>query len=646
MRLKVFCVVCMVSLFAFCETDYDMLVDLQRAFDSDLSDEMVDIAIDEVEAMKEQLSYIAANPINVNIATRDELEALPFLNVTQVENLLEYIFDYGELKSIYELALIKGWDKSTLMMAVPFLTVKPVNKEHKFSFKDIGKYGKSSIYVRAGGTLQKRKGYENGKYLGKPYSLITKFYFKHKDFSVGLLGSKSEGEPFDFKYNKGFDFYSGHIAFMNISKHFKGIYLGDYRVQFGQGLVFKSNSSFSSSAFYNSIIYSDNIKPSYSTSETGYFRGLALSFGGKSFNFNLMTSHTQYNKNEGYHRTESDFEKRYMTPSYMLGGNFSFFGRYYKIGFTGYYDFFDKAFNVGIDYRFRVKFFNFAGEVAMDRNLKFATINSMSVFCNDKVSLTALFRYYPFGFETKFGNAYSRNSVTDETGFAIGVETSPFRNWKFSFLSDIFNISLPKYNVNKPSVGFSFNFKALYSPSENNNGLFKYNVVSREKNFNSDASVKQTGTYFKHSFSLNYNLIVKERITLKSTLSSSVYVFDSIPDNKLVTYGYMLSFAGGWRCFNNIFSFMTGAAFFDIPEYDNRIYNYEPSLLYSYASEQYYGIGCRFFLVLKFLPLKGFNIEFKVADTYFVDRNVIGSGNDEIKGNHKTQLQGVVRYNF
>lgn len=636
----------MVSIYAFCETDYDMMVDLQRAIDSDISDEVVDIAIEEVEDMKEQLSFIASNPININTATRDELEALPFLSVTQVENLLEYIFDYGELKSIYELSLIKGWNGSTLMMSVPFLTVKPVIKEHKFSFKDIGRFGKSSVYVRAGGTLQKRKGYENGKYLGKPYSLLTKFYFKHKDFSVGLLGSKSEGEPFDFKYNKGFDFYSSHIAFMNISKHIKGVYIGDYRLQFGQGLIFKSTSSFSTSAFTNSIIYSDNIKPSYSSSETGYFRGIALAFGGKSFNINLMTSHTQYNKNEGYHRTESDFEKRYQTPSYMLGGNFSFFGRYYKIGFTGYYDFYDKAFNVGVDYRFRIKFFNFAGEVAIDRNLKVATINSMSVYCNDKVSLITLFRYYPLGFHTKFGNAYSRNSVTDETGFAIGVETSPFKNWKFNFIADIFNISFTKYNVNKPSVGFIFNFKAFYSTSENNSGYFKYNVLCREKNFNSDASLKKTGTYFKHSFSLNYNLILKERITIKSTLSSSVYAFDSLSNNLHLTYGYMLSFAGGWRTLNNLFSFLSGATFFDIPDYDNRIYNYEPSVLYSYASEQYYGIGCRFFLVLKFIPVKGLNIEFKTSDTYFIDRNVIGSGNDEIKGNHKSQFLGVVRYNF
>jgi len=623
-----------------------MLVDLQRAFDSDFSEENIAVATEEVEAMKERLSYIAANPININSATRAELEALPFLNVTQVENLLEYIFDYGEVKSLYELALVQGWDAATISMALPFFTVMPVTEDHKFSFKDIGKYGNSSLYTRAGGTLQKKKGYENGKYLGKPYSLMAKYYFKHKDFSVGLLGSKSEGEPFDFHYNKGFDFYSAHIAFINLSKHVKGIYLGDYRMQFGQGLVFKSTSSFSSSAFTNSIIYSDNIKPSYSASETGYFRGLAAAFGGDYYNVNLMVSHTQYNSGEGYHRTEADFEKRYQTPSYMLGGNASFFGRYWKIGASGYYDFYDKAFNVGIDYRFRIKFFNFAGEVAIDRHLKVATINSMSVYCNDKVSLIALMRYYPLGFVTKFGNAYSRNSVTDEAGVCLGLETAPFRHWKFSFLSDVYNVSFLRYNVNKPSVGFSFNFKALYTPTENSSGYFKYNVISREKNYSSTAAVKQTGAYFKHSFTLNYNLLINNQITIKTTLASSVYAFDSIKNNLYITYGYMLSFASGWRSADKIFSFLTGAAFFDIPYYDNKIYNYEPTVLYAYSSEQYYGIGCRFYLLLKFVPVRNLNIELKASDTYFLDRSVIGSGNEEINGQHKTYIMGVVSYKF
>ena len=42
------------------------------------------------EAM-EQLAEVAAQPINLNQTTREELEALPFLSAIQVEEIVEYI---------------------------------------------------------------------------------------------------------------------------------------------------------------------------------------------------------------------------------------------------------------------------------------------------------------------------------------------------------------------------------------------------------------------------------------------------------------------------------------------------------------------------------------------------------------------------
>ena len=43
------------------------------------------------EAMMEQLAEAAASPINLNQTTREELEALPFLSATQVEEIVAYI---------------------------------------------------------------------------------------------------------------------------------------------------------------------------------------------------------------------------------------------------------------------------------------------------------------------------------------------------------------------------------------------------------------------------------------------------------------------------------------------------------------------------------------------------------------------------
>lgn len=639
---------CLLTLLCFnadAQENFDLTMDIEfDNYDSD-ADFMSDIT-SEVEDMKIRLSEIVANPININSATREELEDLPFLNFSQVENLLEYIFDYGQLRTIYELCLIDGFDKETVRLCLPFFKVEPVIKKNYLSFKNVKKYGKSNLSVQSGGTLQKKDGYIKEKYLGYPYSLNVKYYFKHKDFSVGFLGSKSEGEPFDFKYNKGFDFYSAHLAFLNISEHYKGVILGDYRLSFGQGLVFKSNKVFNSSSVSNGIVISDNIKPSYSTSETGYFRGVAMQFGGKTFNLSLFTSHTQYNKNEGYHRTASDFKNSYSTTSYLLGGNLSFSGKYVKIGCSGYYDFYDNNFNAGIDYRFRIKRFNFAGEFALDKNMRFATIHSFSAQCSDNLSMSALIRYYGKNFSSKFGNAYSRNSLKDETGIMLTFEFMPFRNWKWLLSSDVFSIDFIKSTINKPSLGFNLNFKATYSPSGNNIGYIKYSLLSKETNISTNNKVKQTGQYFKHNLVFNYTVTFKEQVNFRATIASSFYTLDSLNNNKKTSFGYLLSAGGGWLMKNKIFGFNVGSAFFDIPGYNNRIYNYEPSNPYNYSSIQYYGIGCRFYVIFKFNPIKNLNISAKLNHTYYIDRQEIGSGNERVAGPRKTEIKFSLNYKF
>ena len=56
------------------------------------------------------LSDMAAHPININAATREDLEQIPFLTEKQVEDINEYLYTNGEMKSIGELAMIPSLD--------------------------------------------------------------------------------------------------------------------------------------------------------------------------------------------------------------------------------------------------------------------------------------------------------------------------------------------------------------------------------------------------------------------------------------------------------------------------------------------------------------------------------------------------------
>ena len=65
-----------------------------------------DMASEEWQLNYDLLCELEQHPININKTTREELEQLPFLSTQQVEALMEYMYRYGEMKSIAELQMI------------------------------------------------------------------------------------------------------------------------------------------------------------------------------------------------------------------------------------------------------------------------------------------------------------------------------------------------------------------------------------------------------------------------------------------------------------------------------------------------------------------------------------------------------------
>ena len=72
--------------------------------------EFEDLAANALEASFDMLCDLEVNPININTATREELEQLPFLTAKDVEDISEYLYRYGPMKSLGELAMIRDLD--------------------------------------------------------------------------------------------------------------------------------------------------------------------------------------------------------------------------------------------------------------------------------------------------------------------------------------------------------------------------------------------------------------------------------------------------------------------------------------------------------------------------------------------------------
>ena len=92
-----------------------------------LDDVMEDISVNndeeelDWENVIEELSERIQQPVNLNSATKEQLERFPFLNDIQIENLLAYVYINGQMQTIYELQLVEEMDWETIHYLLPFV---------------------------------------------------------------------------------------------------------------------------------------------------------------------------------------------------------------------------------------------------------------------------------------------------------------------------------------------------------------------------------------------------------------------------------------------------------------------------------------------------------------------------------------------
>ena len=287
---RLFYMVCFLSLFscvaraqdAIATTD-QLIADIFEQYTAENDDDI------DYDTFYEELMYFSENKINLNKTKREELERLPFLSDIQVENIISHIYRFGALQTIYELQLIDGLDMTDIRRMLPFVIVgEGVDTVKKIYWRDLIRYGKNELFLRLDKGLESKEGYqflpeeeenatdENAKkYIGDSFYHSLKYRFHYKDrVQVGVTAEKDAGEQFIGKTHTGYDFYSITAQLKDFGK-FKSIVVGDYRANFGQGLVLRSDFGMGKSSYVLNVIpRNSGLKKYSSTDENNFFRGV------------------------------------------------------------------------------------------------------------------------------------------------------------------------------------------------------------------------------------------------------------------------------------------------------------------------------------------------------------------------------------
>ncbi len=656
-------------------------IDLER-----IVDEIVAVQDEDInyEDLYENLMQLYAHPMDLNRVNEEQLRSLFILNEIQIRSLLSYREDAGPFLSVYELQNIDGITKEVFQKITPFLTVRDASERvNKSLLQRIVSERNNYLIIRHDRTLEEKRGYSqtaspSGRYIGSPDRLYTRFRTSRPgDFSIGFTAEKDPGEqivwsPVQKQY--GPDFLSYHLQVMNKGR-IKNLIVGDYQVQFGQGLVLGSAFGIGKNSEAVTTIRRANVGflPYTSLYEAGYLRGTALSFKlNNSFTIhgmyssrwrdgNLTQDTTEFTSQissisfTGLHRTPTELANRNTIRETNIATVISYSHRSLDAGVilhqtnysaplmrapTLYNQFYfegDENKNAGMYLNYGFKNFSFFSEFAHTLGYGSGITGGIVGSLTPSLDVSVLYRKFDRNFYSFYSNALAESTTPqNEEGIYWGWKYLFNQTYSFSGYVDFFRFPWLRYRSYAPSQGSEWLMRFNYRPSKQVSLFVQAREETKSRNIATESNLYQVMPGTKRNYWINLDYVITPNVTMKTRAQFSSY---RLNDN--FTQGMMVLQDITWSV--GRFSLSGRHALFDTDDYDNRLYVFEKDAWLAFSFPAYFGVGVRNYALLQFSVTRNIDVWLRWARTRFTDRETIGSGSETIQGNTRNDVKFQAR---
>ncbi len=624
--------------------------------------EQEDMSSELWEQTYDELSELAAHPLDLNSCTREDLQRLPFLSEQQIMDFMEYRDRYGRLESGMELRMIRSMEKTTADLLLQFFTITPAPRRDTIpSLRTLARYARHELVGYGRLPFYDHAGDKDG-YLGPKYKHWLRYTLTSSNhLKVGLVASQDAGEPFfKGKNSTGYDFYSAYVMLQHMGR-LKNIVVGRYRMRTGMGLILNNSYSLGKLNTLSTLgRATTHITPHGSRSEANYLQGAAAtvsllkgldltafaSWRKRDATLNKDSASVATLLTSGYHRTQSEMARRRNTSQTTVGGNLAYSNHGFHLGITGLYTSFNRTlqpltsqnyrywypegrhfWNASADYGYLSGRFSFSGETATGTRGRVATVNVASLQVGSSWQLMALQRYYPYQFVALMGESFSEGgSVNNESGVYLGAQWRPLRGMKVLAYSDMAYFAWPQYQADASSHAFD-NLIQVERQLDHWSWLARYRLKLRERNNDAQTALEYKAQH-RGRAAVGYQ---NNRWSLRTQGDLSYY------KDAEGSLGYMVVQHAAYALPR--LTVRASVGYFHTDDYASRVYVYEPGMLYSFSFPSFYGEGLRVALTTRWQPLPALLLMAKVGFTHLMDRSQTGSGLQLIDGRNRTDLE-------
>jgi len=633
--------------------------------------------------LSQRWNYYLHHPIDLNKTTGKELAELQFLSPLQVNAILQHRKMTGRYLSTYELQSVEGLTVDLIRLLLPFVQVEQYGDAQPLQVGDYLKDGKHDLMLRYSRILEQQKGYTisdpaKSRYLGSPDRLFVRYRYQLQNhLQLTLNMKKDAGEQFFAgAQHNGFDFYSGSI-YLQKQKKWDHVVLGDYSLQFGQGLALWTGLSFGKGALVQNVARQGiGLRPYTSTNEYAFFRGLAATYTLKRISFTPFISYKSLSatlldsteskrsyssiSESGLHRTPNEVTNRHALGQLIFGANAQFQSQGLTVGATIFqtqfggsinpraYLYNQYAFNgqtlvnSSVYYSYNFQNIYFFGELAKSLDGGIAYTNGLISTLSHELSAVFQYRNYQKDYHAFYNQAVAEGSnAANEKGFYAGLIFQPNRNILWVAYADYFSFPWFRYRVDSPSDGQDLLTQFTLTPNRQSKLLLKYRYRNKAENGDVVEHVSLIERVKRHQLRAEIQFSLSQLITLRNRVEWVRY--EKAVDREK---GYMLYQDVIYKPKQSHFSGNFRLAYFNTDGYNARIYAFENDVLYASSFPFYSDKGFRYYINLRYKIKRGIDFWCRYASFYYPGLESLGSSLDIIDGKHKSEIKLQMRLQF